>query len=505
MKNIKFPAWLTIERTDRRLFFSLTTMYSIYVLPLLLANRPCYDDLPRSLYGITGWNNDARPLTEKLVTWLCGGTPLGNVAPLPLLLSILLLSYTLTLYGKRCLPPDKRLIPALGMGFLVIANPFFLSNLSYQFDSITMVLALCAAILPYVIPDKRALYKVFLFSFLMCMVIFTTYQPCCGIYIGLCFLELFFMLFETRIDIFRLFVRAAACGLSVFVYKYVILNHYIQPGNGGWQYDAYQFSWHTKAGIFSAVRHNFQTFVSLIKEYLQGVPTTLLLLFSILILLGMGFTAQKFFYLKKPLYQKLFSLIYLFLLPVGMILVAILPLLVLTPSIFSISAHSLICLSGVELWAGIMLFALYHKLPRLSTLLFLPCLLFGFTFSYTYGNAMTSQKQYEEYLSCCVIHDAETLNADGAYRALTLSGKVPRSPEVVRLSEKYPLFRRIVPSHLTDSSYIGGTMLMQYTKTFIFDELTEEDQTLIENTEPVLASSAYACYKNGDKLIIYFR
>ena len=68
MKNRKFPAWLKIEQKDQTLFFSLTALYAVYVLPIILANRYYQDDLSRSLYGITGWKNDARPLTECLVT-----------------------------------------------------------------------------------------------------------------------------------------------------------------------------------------------------------------------------------------------------------------------------------------------------------------------------------------------------------------------------------------------------------------------------------------------------
>lgn len=506
MKNRKIPTWLTIEPKDRPLFFALTAIYGIYILPILLANRPCYDDLSRSLYGITGWNNDARPLTEKLVTWLCGGAPLGNVAPLPLLLSVLLLAYTFTLYGKRYLSSQEGIFPALTAGFLVIANPFLLSNLSYQFDNVTMTLALCAAVLPYVVPQGRALYKVFLFSFFLCLVTFTTYQPCCGIYIGFWFLELFFMLHETRVDIPRLFTRAAACGLSVLVYKYLILNHYIGHGNGSWQSVAYQFAWRSGAGIFPAVKKNFETVLLLIKEYMQGVPAPLPVLFGILLLSGTGFAAWNLYGRKKTRSSKIFSLLYLLLLPAMILFASLLPLLVLTPSIFSISAHSLICLSALELWAAAMLCTLYRRRPRLSVLLSLPCLLFALTFSYTFGNAMTSQKQYEEYMSGAIIHDVETLNADGAYSMITLTGKPPRSPETARLSEKYPLFRRIVPSHLRDSSYMGGAMLMRFAREPLeFDELTDEDRTLIETAKPVLANSVYACYENGEKIIVCFQ
>lgn len=463
MKSLKIPEWLMIEPKDKSLFLRLTVLYTIYILPIILANRSCYDDISRSLYGITGWNNDARPLTEKLVTWLCGGFPIGNVSPLPLLLSVLLLAYTMTLYVKRYLPDTKRTAPALAIGFFVMANPYFLSNLSYQFDCITMTLALCAAILPYVMPANIKFFQIFLFSFFMCMVTLTTYQPCCGVYIGLWLIELFFMLFESRINLTRLLIRSAACGLSVLVYKYAILNHYIRPANGSWQTSAYQFAWRTEAGVFSAIKTNLQTFLQLIKEYQQGIPRVLLLLFGILVIFGMGCTAKQLLCLKKTIYQKIGSLIYLFVLPIGILFGSLLPLLVLTPSLFSISAHTLICLGSMALWAGIMLLFLYHNIPRLTTVLFLPCLLFGLTFSYTYGNAMTSQKQYEEYLTGCIIHDVETLNADGTYRTISIAGSTPRSPETARLSDKYPLFRRIVPSHLSGSSYISGAMLMRFT------------------------------------------
>lgn len=80
------------------------------------------------------------------------------------------------------------------------------------------------------------------------------------------------------------------------------------------------------------------------------------------------------------------------------------------------------------------------------------------------------------------------------------------SPQVARLNEKYPLFRNLVPTYLTNSSYMGGVLLLHYTQEpFTYETLTEEDQNLIDNTEPSSVNSVYACYKNGDKIIILFK
>lgn len=506
MINKKFPAWLTIEKKDRPLFFSLTIMYGVYVLPIILANRLYQDDLSHSLYGVTGWYNDARPLSEKLITWLCGGSPLGDIFPLPLLLGILLLAFTITLYAKRYLSFEAFPFPALGIGFLVIANPFLLCNLSYRFEAVTMVLALCAAILPYVAPERKALWKIFAFSFFMCMVTFTTYQPAAGIYVSLWFLEIFYMLFAARIDLPRLFVRGAACGCSAIIYKFIVLNHYIRPANGGWQPDAYRLGGSSDGSFFTGILENLQSLARYIGLVLQGVPTPLPLLLAALTAVGIVFAGISLFGQKRPLYQRLLSLVYLILLPLFVTLGAVGPLLVLTPSVYNISAHSLLCLCSVGLWTGVMLSFLPPVHKRFWMILFLPCLLFGLTFSYTYGNALTSQKQYEEYLTYSIAHDIETLNADGAYETLSVSGRAPYSPETAMLCEKYPIFPSLVPAYLTNSSYMGGVQLLHYTQEkFNFDVLTDEDMLLIQSTEPVFANSVYACYKSEEKIIICFK
>ncbi len=52
---------------------------------------------------------------------------------------------------------------------------------------------------------------------------------------------------------------------------------------------------------------------------------------------------------------------------------------------------------------------------------------------------------------------------------------------------------------------MGGVLLLHYTQEpFTYETLTEEDQNLIDNTEPSSVNSVYACYKNGDKIIILF-
>lgn len=495
------PDWMKLNQKYLRFFYALTLLYGIYILPILLADRYYQDDLTRSLRGVTGWKNDARPLTEWIMKWLCGGVPIGDISPLPLLLSIVFLSYILTLYCRRNLPDAGTIYPFLYVGLTVIANPFMLSTFSYKYDCVTMIIALCAAFVPYLLPDRLAPFKVFCFSGTMCMVILVMYQPCSGVYICLCMLELMFMILSSSIDLSRLVMRACALCASVLLYFFIIMKHYIP--DSGWQPQAYRFALGSDVDLLSAIMQNYNSFTVLVHDYTAGVPTPLLILYALTGIGGILVVITTL--LKGNDGRKLLRILYILCLPALVLTGCLLPLLVLRPTFFTMSCHTLIALCGFGTWAGIMVCFLSQKLGRLTLLLFIPCILFGFTFSYTYGNASKSQKQYEEYMAYHIVHDIETLNADGRCLYLTVEGGMPCSKEVSMLCDKYPLYRQLVPVYINNSSYLGGALLSHYMQEEPeFADLTDEDVDLIAAGSPVINNAIYSCYVNGDKLIIYF-
>lgn len=501
MDQVKIPAWLILDKKYTRFFYALTLLFGLYVLPIILADRYYQDDLSRSLRGITGWNNDGRPLTEWILKWLCGGTPIGDIFPLTLLLSVIVLAYVLTLYIRHNLPGSYPLFLLLAIGFLVPANPFMLSSLSYRFDCITMVLALCGAIIVYALPVQYPLWKVFGICFLACMILLTTYQPCCGIYIALGALELLFMFRDSSIRFTRIIVRAGALCASVLVYYFIIMKHYIP--DAGWQKSAYQFSFSSEPGFFASALQNLLLFWKQIDNYLASVPTPVLAAFAILLAGGMLCLAVQIGRSGQP--YRILKLGYAILLPILVMGGCMLPLFVLTPSNFSISAHSLIALCGFGLWEGVMLSFLPRRFDKFTAILLLPCMLFCFTFSYTYGNALKSQARYEDYLTYQIVHDLDILNADGQYQYLTINGRAPHSPETGMLCSKYPLLKHLIPVYITNNGYIGGAQLQHYLQYDLAHEgMSEETETLFQNTTPVLHNAVYDCYTDTDTIIINF-
>lgn len=496
------PDWLIVNSKTRRFFYALSLLYGLYILPVLLADRYYQDDLTRSLRGVTGWENDGRPLTELIMRWLCGGLPINDISPLPLLLSILFLSYIVTLYCQQNLPDNDTIYPYLYVGFAVIANPFMLSTFSYKFDCITMVMALCAALIPYLLPERTVLWKTFCFSGIMCLIILITYQPCSGIYISLCMLELLIMICTTSINLPRLIIRACALCTSVFIYYFFIMKRYIP--DSGWQPDSYRFAMGSGVSPISAFLQNYNNFFILFDRYTAGVPRKIMILTAVLVVGGM-FVIIISLYKKLTGIHRIWQILYVFCLPVLALTGCLLPLLALKPTFFTISAHTMIALCGFTIWLGLMIYFLSKKSRLLTLVLTVPCILFCFTFSYSYGNALKSQKQYEEYIVYHIVHDIETLNADGQYHYLSVGDGMPYARQTAMLCDKYPLYRDLVPVYISNSSYLGGALLSHYTQEDLaFTDITQEESDLIAAGSPVIQNAIYSCYINDDKIIICF-
>ncbi len=132
-------------RWNARLFSLAVLLNGIVAYCILRADRYYVDDLGRVRSGYTGWTGDGRPLTSFIMQSLNMGTPLTDLTPLPQMLAALLLGGCALLVARKFGIRDAATaaMAALPLG----ASPFFLENLSYRFDVLTMVLAVTLALL----------------------------------------------------------------------------------------------------------------------------------------------------------------------------------------------------------------------------------------------------------------------------------------------------------------------------------------------------------------------
>lgn len=115
----------------------------LHVTPLLMADMPVLDDVARQYGAHNDWLMVGRPLMTVLNSLLAFSPAAVNLYPLPLLLALLVTAQALARLVTHWFT-----VPTLGAVLVVMPiwyQPFFLQNLSYQYDGAGMALSLACA------------------------------------------------------------------------------------------------------------------------------------------------------------------------------------------------------------------------------------------------------------------------------------------------------------------------------------------------------------------------
>lgn len=159
----------------------------IYIVPLVLADHYYIDDNWRSLSAGMAWANQGRLFTEVFYNALTFSTGAPNIFPLPLLIAALAIVLALT---RLTMHYYKE--PTVSCCFVLLPlwyNPFFLQNLSYQYDGPAMTLSLVAVIYAITFRGKSVLLQVVVPAMLITLGL-GLYQLSINVFLGLCCVEL---------------------------------------------------------------------------------------------------------------------------------------------------------------------------------------------------------------------------------------------------------------------------------------------------------------------------
>jgi hypothetical protein len=166
------------------LFFLLATL--VYVVPLILADYPYIDDNWRSLSAGMAWAEQGRLFTEFFYNLLTFSQAAPNIFPLPLLIATLAMAAALTSLTFHYYPQ-----PTIACCLVTLPlwyNPFFLQNLSYQYDGPAMALSVVAVIYATTFRPPSRIQQWLVPSFLIALAI-GLYQVSFNVFLGLCCLE----------------------------------------------------------------------------------------------------------------------------------------------------------------------------------------------------------------------------------------------------------------------------------------------------------------------------
>ncbi|WP_353894621.1 glucosyltransferase domain-containing protein [Photorhabdus laumondii] len=123
------------------------------------------DDLGRVIYG-TMWDHDSRYLSNIVYYILTFGNKTLNISPYPQILSIIVFSFS-SLIITKAFKLNTDIISALACS-LLLTSPFYIENVSYKFDSLTMALSIFFVYIQYIF-HHQLIIKKYYFNFFINM------------------------------------------------------------------------------------------------------------------------------------------------------------------------------------------------------------------------------------------------------------------------------------------------------------------------------------------------
>lgn len=469
----------------KKAFAALMAVYSLGISAILRANFNYIDDMDRVANGYGGWINFSRFLSEALSNFIHMDRYLADISPLPQLIAAFLMavSGTLLLYivYDRTSFSAMELVSLIPLGL----NPYFLECFSYKYDSPYMALSIFGAILPFLYRKKGRAAYIFA-SVTGLTIVCTTYQAAVGIYVMIVILLMVRMWCKgetlKKAGMFCL-KSMAGFGLGIALFKLILMTpveaSYVTGRLGG----------DNIKELAMTVYSNLKQYYALIKEDMK--PFWLFLIFVIAI--GFLWTTARSSERNRVL-SFIVTAIGLFLM--GILCFGVYP--ALSKTLFEPRAMYgfgvLITLTGICVAEGRG--SLLFRVP-----LFLLGLAFG-VFSFTYGNALYSQKEYTDFRIQMVIEDLNDMELflEEEPVVVQITGSIGYSPVIRNMPSDGGILYRLVPVTFRGNWWWGQAGFYQY---YGLKNVTRDPGINLTTWElPVLEDHMYHTIKGTDHYIL---
>ncbi|HWX64862.1 MAG TPA: glucosyltransferase domain-containing protein [Rhodanobacter sp.] len=448
------------DTRDRDVFGILLVLYSLILYPILRADRYYNDDLKRALVGRAGWDSNGRPLTTLVMRMLqFYDHAMVDISPLPQIGAVAILAWVGVLMARRYSIGSSW--TAALVAFPLGAQPFYLENLSYKFDALSMSLAMLLAVLPMLqLNDGRRAWWLGVLALWgsLCF-----YQPAINAYLMFVLVEWVSLQLQ-RAEPFQLakqfMGRFMQVGAAMLLY-YLLVGIHVS----GWVKHASEriHGWHELPLLLT----NFVDFYGYIGASFNGhwwmyfgPLLTVLALFPVVVGIRHALTLRT----AQPAPVTVLLCLAALLIPLAALIAALGPMLLLHKP--EIGPRVLIGLGALLAGALVVMQAAlrqWHASRRWAVAAACMLSLGMCILASAYGNAATAQKDYEGRIAGRLADDLAELKVSRGVHAFLLDGTAGYSPVTAHVIEQLPLIRDLVPQYLTsDHSFQSPDFLAFY-------------------------------------------
>lgn len=447
------------SRTDRSVFLILLALYFLILFPILRADRYYNDDLKRALIGRTGWDSNGRPLTNLLMKLLqCYDHALVDISPLTQIGAIAILAWVGVLIARRYAirSPWTAALVAFPLG----AQPFYLENLSYKFDALSMSLAMLLALLPIIVlkDDLRGWWLGILALFAS----LNFYQPAINAYLIFILLDLVLAQLHDKAPrqlMLQLLSRAVQAGVAMLIYQLIVGIHV----NGWVKQKSETIHGLNELPLIITNFADFYTFIgnSFNEQWWRYFAPVLIALALVPIVIGFRYT------IKHSITQSTWVTAFLgaisFLLPVAALACVIGPMLVLFKP--PIGARMLMGVGALLAAALIAMQAALLQWHRSDKWILSVASMLGIgmcAIASAYGNALGAQKDYEDRIASRLADDLAEFNVSKPAHSVLLDGAAGYSPITAHIAEQFPLIHSLVPPYIAAGDMFHTHIFLMY-------------------------------------------
>ena len=460
----------------------MSLLLLLSISSILRADFKYVDDIGRTVNGYRGWSNFSRYLSSFFSIFLHGDAYLTDISPLPQILAIFIMAIASVILLHLFSNGKKITFWNILAVIPLTINPYFLECLSYKYDAPYMAISILSSIVPFLFYKKnKVLFGIVSFCGLLIMCL--TYQASSGIYLLLILFYAFLLYKEDtnwkKIVSFILYAGVPYLG-RLLVYKLF----FMQP-------------------VEDYVSNTIFPLLELPGGFLQNLSTYYDLLFhdfkvEWLILIGIlviGFLIATTLTAKK---HKVITFLVSFL----VLLLSVLTLFGIYPA-FTSPLFSPRAMYGFGVFLSLIMIQIsnFKQCYILKIISFALCWCF-FVFSFTYGNALSEQKDYTEYRMFLVASDLNRLEImnNGQIKQVKILGNIGKSPVIQNMPQDYQILNRLVPSTFGDGDVWSSAYFFSYLN--LKNVTISTDDNLLTLDLPVLKDTMYHEIKGDDPHII---
>lgn len=473
----------------------------LFTLPLIIANVPYMDDYTRLDNGYGYWEIEGRPLTTFLFKILnFNFTTIYNIAPLPLLVGTLFFAasafYATNKMNLKNTPVN--IFPFI----LLVCNPFFLQNISYQYDSIGHLFSVGFILLAFFYYNDNK-YKQFFSSSLLIALSCASYQPTSNMYIALFAVSILFNLSKKNDEKILKYT-----GKHILYYLSGILLYYAVYFIG------FSFLFTEQANrnhlihfsqIISSYEISLNEFINLISYFKNDISLYLIIIGAILLPVNMIYKIYSISNSIIERSEKLYSILIILFLPLLLFFSIWGPFILLKELFFNARDFPVI---GVFCMLIGFSFSLLDKKHYIGTLFNITILLCTFSFSYMYGNILNQDYMYKKYVYDSISNNLEKNMDKIEGKKIYLYGRNAITSYIGKAFEIRPFLSKLIYPDNTNffKEYnIAARNIYNIQGGVIMDNLDEWNAICKNKIKPLVKNGNYEIFSFNDHVSIWFK